>query len=117
LDEFLSDDALHRLVATRAVVRAGMLLTASDGRRFALLEAVRVLGSAPSSRPTSSHGSDPYGFTGLVDTVGNMLRRGFVMSSERVALGRRAYDVEYGWLLTPVPTASADASGINPRIG
>lgn len=114
LEELVSDEELARLVAAGHVTRAGVLLTTWDGQIFTLQEAVRVLGSVPSSRPGGSHGSDPFGFTGLVDTVGNMLKRGFVMSSSRVALGRRAYDVEYGWLAFPV--GSADKSGVNPKV-
>ena len=107
VDGFVTDDQLHGWVANGHAARAGIKLSLRDGRRFVLLEAVRVLGNVDSE-------TDPYGFTGHVDTLGAMLKRGFVMSAERIALGRRVYDVEYGWIAEPM--ADADRSGVNPTV-
>lgn len=107
LDDFIPSHELSRWVDSGEAVQAGCILTTAAGRRYALQEAVRVLGNI-------SQESDPYGFTGLVETVGTLLKRGFVMSAERIALGRSVYDVEYGWLVQPVEIA--DASGVNPRV-
>jgi hypothetical protein len=104
-DEFLSEARLSALLAGGDAVASGALLRTADGRRWMLREAVRVLGL---------HGqdNDPYGITGTADTLRSLLARGFVMSSERIALGRRVYDVEYGYL--PQPLSDPDASGVNP---
>jgi hypothetical protein len=108
LDEFVSDADLRALLDRGMARRHGGLLTTADDRKYVLREAVRVIGSA-------SGDTDPYGFVGLTDTIRALLERGFVMSAERVAFGRRVYNVEYGWLAEPI--ASADRSGINPRVG
>jgi hypothetical protein len=107
LDDFIPNHELDRLINDGGALRAGCILTTSSGPRYALQEAVRVLGNI-------SHETDPYGFTGLVETVGSLLKRGFVMSAERIALGRSVYDVEYGWLAQPFHTA--DESGVNPKV-
>jgi len=107
LDGFIASHDLSALLASGEATQAGCILTTADGQGYALQEAVRVLGNI-------SQESDPYGFTGLVETVGTLLKRGFVMSAERIALGRSVYDVEYGWLAHPI--ASADESGVKPRV-
>ena len=107
LDEFVSDADLRALVAGGRAVRRGGLLTIADGRQYVLREAARILGSA-------SGDTDPYGFVGMSETIRALLDRGFVMSAHRIAFGRRVYDVEYGWIAEAL--ASADRSGINPKI-
>src|SRR5690606_20422133 len=78
-DDFISRDALGALVAAGEVRVQGALARTSGGGLYVLREAARVLGNI-------SHETDPYGFTGQVDSVGGFLRRGFVMSGERMAL-------------------------------
>jgi len=107
LDDFIGEDELAGMVDRGEVARAGCLLTARDGRLWALQEAVRVLG-------TVSHETDPYGLCGVVNTIGAMVKRGFVMSAERIALGRCIYDVEYGYIAQPIN--GADSSGVNRRL-
>jgi len=107
-DDFISRDALGALVAAGEVRVQGALARTSGGGLYVLREAARVLGNI-------SHETDPYGFTGQVDSVGGFLRRGFVMSGERMALGRSVYDVEYGYLVQLV-SGGADRSGINAAI-
>ena len=110
LDEFISVEQLAVLEEQGAAVRRGAIVNAPSGAMFVLHEAVRVLGRV-------SQETDPYGFIGVVDTVGGMLKRGFVMSAERIALGRAVYDVEYGYIVERVGSASPDASGVNPKVG
>lgn len=106
-DEFLAEVTLTRMIEHGEVHRDGCLVRTRDGRRYALREAVRVLGHI-------SQETDPYGLTGTTDTVASMLERGFVVSAGRVALGRQVYDTERGYLAQPI--GDPDASGVNPVI-
>jgi hypothetical protein len=106
LEEFVAEDHLTTLIDRGDAHRNGCLLWLRDGRMYALQDAVRILGNV-------SHETDPYGFTGTTDTLASMLRRGFVMNSERVALGRSVYDVAWGYLVQRI-SGSPDASGANP---
>ncbi len=108
LDEFIAEDHLAMLLARGDAQRSGCLLRLRDGRLYALQDAARVLGNVRQE-------TDPYGLTGSVDSVANLLRRGFVMNAERIALGRCVYDVEYGYVVQHI-AGSADASGQNPVI-
>lgn len=119
LDDFVTEAAVAELVARRQLTRVGSVLRLRDGRFCVLTEAVRILGSA-------SQETDPYGFTGLTESLASLLRRGFVLSDGRVALGRTIYDAEHGYLTQWVNASShgasghgannngADESGINP---
>lgn len=106
-DEFVSRDDLAALVRDGRV-RIDGAIAHVDGTSHLLREAVRVLGSA-------SHETDPYGFTGKADTLAAFLQRGFVLSAERIALGRFVYDVEYGYLPQPLRNGP-DESGVNPVV-
>jgi hypothetical protein len=110
LDEFISDEQLDVLIDRGEAMRTGSIVRSCAGAMYVLHEAVRVIGRV-------NQETDPYGFIGVVDTVGGMLKRGFVMSAERIALGRAVYDAEYGYIVEPVGNGSADASGVNPKIG
>jgi hypothetical protein len=110
LDEFISEEQLARLLERGDAIRNGCILRGKNGALYTLQEAVRVLGNV-------SQETDPFGFIGIIDTVGSMLKRGFVMNSERIALGRAIYDAEYGYLVQPVGNGSADQSGVNPKLG
>jgi len=107
-DEFISDEELHALIARGTVRRDGCVLRTDDGTPYLLAEAMRALGNI-------SQETDPYGVTGQAETLGGWLRRGFVMSSQRIALGRAVYDAESGFILRRL-ARDADASGINPAI-
>jgi len=106
MDGFVPDDLLESLLNGGQVQRDGCLLTTADGRNYVLEDAVRVLGS-------SNRHSDPFGYVGMVASVRYLLRRGFVMSAERVALDRTVYDVEYGVIAHPL--ATEDQTGITVR--
>jgi hypothetical protein len=107
-DEFISKADLRAWIDAGACTQSSWLLVTPDGQRYHLREAVRVLGRA-------SGDTDPFGFVGMIDTVHGLIERGFAVSAEHVALGRRVYHVEHGWLAEPL--ASADRSGINPSLG
>lgn len=107
-DEFLSRDALDALAANGEIHLAGALARTRDGERYVLRDALRVLGKV-------SPETDPYGFIGHTDTLASFLRRGFVMSAERIALGRSVYDVEYGYLAQRVG-GDADRSGTHTAL-
>jgi hypothetical protein len=106
-DGFASDSQLASWVRSGAAVRAGAVLTTREGRRFMLQDALRIIG-------LQSGDVDPYGLTGRVDTIRQLLRQGALLSADRVRLGQLTYDVEYGVLA--LPFASADESGANPRV-
>jgi hypothetical protein len=107
IEDFLSDVDIIELVSRGEAKRDGCILRLSDRRVFVLQEAVRVLG-------TVSHETDPYGFCGTTDTIGALLKRGFMMSANRIALGRAVYDAEYGYLVQEVGFGNPDASGVSP---
>ncbi len=99
---FVSEEQLARLVEAGAAVRAGAVLMAKSGERFALQDALRILGVEPGK-------TDPYGLTGRVASLTSWLERGFVLYAARVALGRHLYDIELGVILHPL--GDADRSG------
>lgn len=106
-DGFASDAQLASWLRNGAAVRAGAVLTTREGRRFMLQDALRILG-------LQSGEMDPFGLTGRVDTIRQLLRQGALLSAERMRIGQHSYDVEYGVLA--LPFASADESGANPRV-
>jgi hypothetical protein len=108
LDGFLPDDLLASLLAGGQATRAGAVLHTSDGRTYLLEDGVRVIGRHDRS-------TDPYGFTGLVESVGALVRRGFVVTAERIALNRIAYDVELG--VIALPLVLSEDTGVTRRAG
>jgi hypothetical protein len=70
---FLSNDQLSRIVETGAASRSGAVIVAVTGERFALQDAVRILGVEPGK-------TDPYGLTGRVASLTALLARGFVLA-------------------------------------
>lgn len=108
MDGFVPDDQLTRLLASGRAERVGCVLRAGDGRRYLLEDALRVLGC-------TEERTDPYGMIGTVESIGSLVRRGFMVTSSRIALNRVVYDVELGVLAHPL--GSADESGINAQVG
>jgi len=106
-DDFVAEETLAKMIDQGEAQRDGCLLRLRDGRRFALREAVRILGHV-------SQETDPYGLTGHTETLAVLLERGFVVSAGRVALGRQVYDTERGYLAQRI--GNPDASGVNPVI-
>jgi hypothetical protein len=115
-DGFASDSQLASWVRSGAAVRAGAVLTTREGRRFMLQDALRIIGlqSGDVDHERRELPVDPYGLTGRVDTIRQLLRQGALLSADRVRLGQLTYDVEYGVLA--LPFASSDESGANPRV-
>ena len=116
-EEFLSADDLQALCSPNDrgdthAVRQGALLHTARGS-FVLLEAVRILG-------TVTGDTDPYGYIGRVETLGALVKRGFVINAQRCGLGRQAYEIQHGYLLEAVAATSRhgdpDESGVNPVI-
>lgn len=101
---FVPEQELMGFVSTGAVRRAGILLETADGRAFVLQEAVRFLGRFDGE-------TDPFGLVGAVEPVASLLKRGFVMNSERVALGKLVYDVVFGVICHPLPTRPPQPPG------
>lgn len=86
---FIAEADLAAWLRAGEIAREGVILTARDGRRFVLQEAVRVLGR-------NNGASDPYGFTGQVDSIRELVRKGATIAGDTLRLGPAAYDVEYG---------------------
>lgn len=97
-DAFVSEIAVEALVRGGAATHAGSVLTLGDGRRFALRDAVRVLGRRNGD-------TDPYGFTGRVEALRELVRRGATLSADALRLGPAVYDIEYGYLAAPCDVA------------
>jgi hypothetical protein len=93
-DGFVPEATLEGWVRTGAATRTGALVVLGDGRRFALRDAVRVVGRRNGD-------TDPYGFTGRVEALRELLRRGAMLSSDGLRLGQAIYDVEFGAIATP----------------
>jgi hypothetical protein len=106
-DGFVADAVVDSWVRSGDAVRAGGLLSLRDGRRYLVRDAVRVLGRRNGE-------TDPYGFTGRVESIRELLRQGAVAFADGIRLGPAVYDVEYG--VVAIPFASPDESGANPAI-
>ncbi len=92
-DTFVPEVTLDGWVRGGAVARAGGLLTTPDGRRFVLRDAIRVLGRRNGD-------TNPYGFTGKVEPIRELIRRGASISADALRLGPAVYDVEFGFVAT-----------------
>jgi hypothetical protein len=86
---FIAEATLAAWLRAGELRREGAILTTQDGRRFVLQEAVRVLGR-------NNGASDPYGFTGQVDSIRELVRKGATIAGDTLRLGPATYDVEYG---------------------
>jgi hypothetical protein len=90
-DAFLAEATVDAWTRTGAATRTGGLLTLSDGRRYALRDALRVIGRRNGD-------TDPYGLTGRAEPIREFLRRGATVAPDALRLGPAVYDVEYGFL-------------------
>ena len=106
-DGFVSDVQLEAWVRVGEAVRAGATLALVDGRRYVLTDALRVLGRRNGE-------TDPYGLTGRVLALRQVLRQGGALFADALRLGAAIYDVEYG--VHAVPVLGADESGVNPIV-
>jgi hypothetical protein len=108
LEEFVSEEQLRLIVARGLGHCDGCMLELCDGRRFAMLDAVRIIGHVTQE-------TDPFGMIGMVLTLGSLLRRGFTLHAGRMMLGRHVWDLEHGFLLEAL-SGNPDASGVNPVV-
>jgi len=106
-DGFVSDSTLEDWVRTGAGRRDGAFLALSDGRRYALTDALRILGRRNGD-------SDPYGFTGRILALRSLIRRGALLSADGVRLGPVIYDIEFGSIAEPLPALSAPSEPAAP---
>lgn len=91
-DAFVSEIVLDAWTRGGVARRVGGLLALGDGRRYVLRDAVRVLGRRNGD-------TDPYGFTGSVEAMRELVRRGATISADALRLGPAVYDIEYGYLV------------------
>lgn len=99
-DAFVAETMVDGWVRGGVATRAGALLALGDGRCYVLRDAVRVIGRRNGD-------TDPYGFTGRVEALREVVRRGATLSADALRLGPAVYDVEYGFLVAPSEGASA----------
>ena len=90
-DAFVPEVTVDGWVRRGAATRVGGLLVTPDGRRFVLRDAIRVLGRRNGD-------TDPYGFTGKVESIRELIRRGASVSADALRLGPAVYDIEYGFV-------------------
>ncbi|MFT3774872.1 MAG: hypothetical protein QM820_56715 [Minicystis sp.] len=93
-DGFVAETTLDGWVRSGAAARAGAAIKLADGRGYVLRDAVRVIGRRNGD-------TDPYGFTGRVEALRELIRRGATLSADALRLGPAVYDVEYGFIVTP----------------
>jgi hypothetical protein len=91
-DGFASEATVDAWVRSGAASRGGASLALPDGRRFVLRDAIRVLGRRNGD-------TDPYGFTGRVESIRDFIRRGANVSADALRLGPAVYDIEYGYVV------------------
>ncbi len=92
---FITEATLDSWIRFGHARRDGALLIARDGERFFLQEALRVLGRR--NRET-----DPYGLTGLWDTMREFIRKGGRVAGDAMSLGPAIYDIEHGVIALPL---------------
>ena len=111
---FFPQEALDRWLGSGEVeLSQGFLTIKSEGRRFRLVEAVRVM-SEVSGLP------DPHEVVGKVKTVGFLTELGASLLGESMVIADNAYEVIPGWLGSPVGTfaehRALQSAGFAPRV-
>jgi hypothetical protein len=93
-DRFVSESLVDAWTRGGLATRDDCVLNLADGRRYLLRDAVRILGRRNGD-------TDPYGLTGRVEAIRDILRRGAMVTADALRLGSSIYDLEYGFLATP----------------
>ncbi len=86
---FIGEQQLADLLFRRCVTRVGPGVVAAGGVRYAIHEAVKVIGRVDGQ-------SDPYGLAGAVESMGELTRAGGHLSGRTLTLGSVRYRVERG---------------------
>jgi hypothetical protein len=90
-DGFVPERKLREWVSSGLASRESCLLTLDDGRTFVLSDALRILGRRNGD-------SDPYGYTGRVFVLRELLSQGALLTADGVRIGTTVYDSELGVL-------------------
>jgi hypothetical protein len=93
-DGFIPETTLDFWLRAGLATRDGAMLALTDGRRFTLVEGLRILGRRDGE-------SDPYSLTGRVMSLGALLKRGAVLSPHGARIGAATYDLDFGSLAQP----------------
>lgn len=93
-DHFLPDTTLQAWTRAAVLTREGSRLLI-DGRRFATVDGLRVLGRRNGE-------SDPFGLTGRIMSLRALLARSAIVSGNGVRIGAVIYDVELGTIIEPL---------------
>ena len=107
---FFPQAALDQWIVDGTVeLNAGVLTILSEGRRYELAEAVRVLREVSGAR-------DEHDLLGRVRTLPFLEQLGADLAETSMLLAEAAYDVEPGWVGTPVGSfAEYVASGARKK--
>jgi len=84
----------------RARVDDGVLVVAD--KQYVMRDAIRILGPHGSS-------NDLFGMTGRIVAVGELLAIGAAVSASTMRLGTAEYDLQYGYILTPLVAPARSA--------
>ncbi len=91
---FQSVADIEARVRSRRATLDGAILTVANGSKFALRDAMRVLGS--------SRGPDVFGMTGRVVALSELLSMGASVSPTSLLIGNVEYEVQLGYLVQPL---------------
>lgn len=100
-DGFVSEVVLDGWQRRGRATRVGGVLWLDDERVHDVVDAVRVLGRRNGE-------SDPYGWTGRVFPLRELLRLGAALGPDGCKLGSASYDVEFGILVEQQPVAEGE---------
>ena len=101
---FIAEQRLADLLFRRRIRRAGRGVITADGIVYDLYEGVRVVGP--------SHGqSDPYGLTGTVEHMTDLVRAGASLSAGSMHIGSASYQIVRGVIAVARDPMDADLVG------
>jgi hypothetical protein len=103
-DGFVAEVVLDGWTRRGRAQRAGGVLWLDDQRCHDVVDAVRILGRRNGE-------SDPYGWTGRVFPLRELLRLGAAIGPDGARLGSAAYDVEFGVVVEAQPPSAPEPGG------
>jgi hypothetical protein len=93
---FFPQDALDEWIVAGAIdLSKGELMITPEGRRYKVVEAVRVLGEVTGT-------PDPHKIVGKVKSKADMEKLGAEIMEGSMIIGDNAYDVAQGWMGAPL---------------